>query len=82
MSCIGLQKAIDQCGGQSSLASKIGKKQAHVSTWLNRDKKVPAEMVLKIERVSGVPRHELRPDVYPPDEYELVYEAMQQKHAA
>lgn len=28
-------------------------------------KQVPAERVLKVERVTGVPRHRLRPDLYP-----------------
>lgn len=27
--------------------------------------RVPAERVLDVERVTGVPRHELRPDLYP-----------------
>jgi DNA-binding transcriptional regulator YdaS (Cro superfamily) len=27
---------------------------------------LPAERVLDIERVTGIPRHELRPDLYPP----------------
>jgi DNA-binding transcriptional regulator YdaS (Cro superfamily) len=31
--------------------------------------RVPAERVLAIEAATGVPRHELRPDIYPPDEY-------------
>jgi len=82
MNCLGLKKAIESCGGQSSLASLIGKKQAHISIWLNRDKKVPAEMVLTIEKVSGVPRHELRPDIYPPDEYRMICKDSQLKEAA
>jgi len=28
-------------------------------------KRIPAERVLDIERATGVPRHELRPDIYP-----------------
>ncbi|PZP64983.1 MAG: hypothetical protein DI604_25710, partial [Delftia acidovorans] len=31
-----------------------------VSQW----KKVPAERVLEVERVTGISRHELRPDVF------------------
>jgi DNA-binding transcriptional regulator YdaS (Cro superfamily) len=49
-------------GGDRALAEKIGglTRQA-VSQW----RRVPAERVLDVERASGVPRHELRPDLYP-----------------
>jgi DNA-binding transcriptional regulator YdaS (Cro superfamily) len=38
-----------------------------VWNWINRDRKVPAEFVLAIERATGgrVTRHQLRPDIYP-----------------
>lgn len=36
-----------------------------VSRWA--DGKIPAERVLEIERISGVSRHDLRPDLYPRD---------------
>lgn len=63
-----LQKAIAACGSQAELARRIGKKQAHVWNWLNRDQSVPAEVVLSIERATdgAVTRHELRPDIYGP----------------
>ena len=32
-----------------------------VSQW----KRVPADRVLEVERISGVSRHDLRPDLYP-----------------
>jgi DNA-binding transcriptional regulator YdaS (Cro superfamily) len=32
-----------------------------VSQW----KRVPAERVLTVEKVTGIPRHILRPDLYP-----------------
>lgn len=62
-----LQRAIEEVGSQAELARRIGKKQAHVWNWLNRDKTVPAEAVLSIEEATGgkVTRHELRPDLYP-----------------
>ena len=37
-----------------------------VSQW----KQVPAERVLDVERATGVPRHKLRPDLYPAPEPE------------
>ncbi len=60
-----LERAISVAGGQSALARKIGKSQGHVWHWLKVAKRVPAEAVLAIEEATGVPRHELRPDVYP-----------------
>ncbi|WP_018694235.1 helix-turn-helix domain-containing protein [Algicola sagamiensis] len=63
--CDPLEKAIQKVGSQTALAKVLNKKQGHVWNWLNRDKKVPAEMVIPIEKVSGVSRHELRPDIYP-----------------
>lgn len=65
-----LCKAIDLTGGQSALARAIGKRQSHIWTWLNRDRRVPAEAVIPIERATDgqVTRHQLRPDLYPLDE--------------
>lgn len=60
-----LEKAIFIAGGQRNLARQCETSQARIWNWLNRDKKVPAEFVLKIESVTGVSRHELRPDLYP-----------------
>lgn len=73
-----LQRAIDALGSQGELAKAISTtdrmlKQQHVWNWLNRDRKVPAEAVIPIERAtvaagSPVYRHELRPDIYPIEE--------------
>jgi DNA-binding transcriptional regulator YdaS (Cro superfamily) len=53
-------------GGQKPLADRIGTTQSQVWYWLSRSKRgVPAEFVLPIERETGVPRSELRPDLYP-----------------
>lgn len=87
MSIEALDRAIEICGGQTKLAARLSTKQltvrqANISTWRNRDKKVPANMVLKIEAVTGVPRHELRPDIYPPEEYQILVEILQMKRAA
>jgi DNA-binding transcriptional regulator YdaS (Cro superfamily) len=61
-----LQKAISVAGSQSALARAIGKSQGHVSKWLER-KQIPAAVVLDIEKATGIPRQELRPDLYPKD---------------
>lgn len=63
-----LAKAVEVAGGQSALAAKLGVKQGHIWYWLNKHPNgVPAEYVLPIERETGVSRHDLRPDIYPPE---------------
>jgi DNA-binding transcriptional regulator YdaS (Cro superfamily) len=62
-----LERAIELAGGQSGLAEKIGGtvKQQHVWHWLHLSNgRVPAEYCRAIERVTGVPACELRPDVF------------------
>lgn len=62
-----LEIAVKEVGGQTKLAQLIGLTQPRVWNFLNRDKKVPAEYVIKIcsiPEVSATP-HDLRPDVFP-----------------
>lgn len=60
-----LQQAIDNAGSQTALAEKIGVKQQTVSHWVRKFKKASPVYALKIEKATGVPRHELAPDMYP-----------------
>lgn len=61
-----LKRACELAGGQKQLADRIGTSQSQVWYWLARSKKgVPAEFVLPIEQATGVPRSELRPDLWP-----------------
>jgi DNA-binding transcriptional regulator YdaS (Cro superfamily) len=57
-----LEIAKEKVGGSTGLANALGgiTPQA-VSQW----RRVPAERAIEVERVTGVPRHELRPDIYP-----------------
>jgi DNA-binding transcriptional regulator YdaS (Cro superfamily) len=67
-----LLRAINLAGGQSALARLLGIRQGQVACWLYRDKHISAKHILAIERVTNgqVKRYELRPDLYPPEEYE------------
>lgn len=44
-------------------AQKIGVSEQLLQKW--RASKIPAERVLGIEAMTGISRHELRPDLYP-----------------
>jgi TorA maturation chaperone TorD len=57
----GLEEAIKAVGGVGALARALGISQPSVSSW-NR---VPPERVIAVEKISGVGRHVLRPDLYP-----------------
>lgn len=59
-----LKRAVENVGGQAKFARLIGVTAQAVSQW----DEVPPLRVLAVERVSGVPRHELRPDLYPLDD--------------
>lgn len=59
------KRAVEKVGGPGALARTLcaeGNEITHVavSNW----KVVPAERVLDVERLTGVSRFELRPDVY------------------
>jgi len=56
-----LQRAIEAAGGLAGLAKPLGISIQAISQW----DEVPPLRVLAVEQISGVPRHELRPDLYP-----------------
>jgi DNA-binding transcriptional regulator YdaS (Cro superfamily) len=59
-----LQRAIELAGGLTALARALGIRAPSISEWKRRGR-IPANRVLAIEAATGVPRHELRPDLYP-----------------
>lgn len=61
-----LNRACDAAGGQSGLGRMCQVSQPTVWYWLNKLQRLPAEYVLTVEAGTGVPREELRPDIYPP----------------
>ena len=61
---------------QAGLASAVGTSQALVGYWLRKSKRgVPAEWVSKVEAATGIPAHELRPDLFKPVPAQPVSEA-------
>jgi len=54
-----LARAIINAGGVNELARKLGISAPAVSMW----RRVPWARVKSVARVSGVPAHELRPDM-------------------
>ncbi|MEE4349670.1 MAG: YdaS family helix-turn-helix protein [Pacificimonas sp.] len=58
---------VEAAKSQSALARDLGVSQNTVWKWLNSGKQMPSVHVLKAERLYGVSRHELRPDIYPRD---------------
>lgn len=59
-----IQKAATAAGGQSALARSL-KVTPQAVQKMCASGRVPAERVLAIERLTGVLRNELRPDLYP-----------------
>jgi len=59
-----IQRACAAIGGQSALARELGVTSQAIQKMCSKGK-VPAERVIAIERLTGVSRHDLRPDLYP-----------------
>ena len=58
----GLEEAIKVAGSLTVLAERLRTSVQSVAQW----KSVPAERCKEVERVTGVPRWRLRPDLYDP----------------
>ncbi len=63
------RRAVKIVGSQVAYGELLGRSQQSVSDRLVGEQEIWAEDVLKVERATGVPRWELRPDLYPPEEY-------------
>lgn len=71
-----LRRAIHTCGTQTQMATKLNAitnnsthlTQPHIAKWVKLGH-VPSQWVLDVEKVSGIPCWELRPDLYPPTRF-------------
>lgn len=61
-----LQAALNKAGSQSALARVCGVSQPTVWKWL-QTRRLPPIHVLAVETATGISRHHLRPDIYPPE---------------
>ena len=55
-----LMHAAQKVGGMAQLAEKLGIARQAIYQW----SRIPAERVVEVERITGVPRVELRPDLF------------------
>jgi DNA-binding transcriptional regulator YdaS (Cro superfamily) len=59
-----VEQAIKNAGGGAALAAELNLTRQAIYQW----KMVPPQHVLEVERITGVSRHDLRPDLYPREE--------------
>lgn len=56
------QAAVEKAGGGAALARAIGVTRFAVQQW--KDAGIPAARVPAVSRLTGIPLHELRPDLF------------------
>ena len=49
---------------QRAIAEAVGRSEGAVSQWVSGDREIPADLVLRVEQFTGIPRHHLRPDLW------------------
>ncbi|WDS36210.1 YdaS family helix-turn-helix protein [Pseudoxanthomonas sp.] len=60
-----IKRAIESVGNASELARRLGVVPMTITQWKRR-KQIPAERCLEVEAITGISRHDLRPDVFGP----------------
>jgi DNA-binding transcriptional regulator YdaS (Cro superfamily) len=60
-----IDEAIRAAGGPTKLAKAIGVDHSTVIGW-RRANRIPAERVRAVAVASGIPAHQLRPDIFDP----------------
>jgi DNA-binding transcriptional regulator YdaS (Cro superfamily) len=60
-----LSEALGRIGmQQADLARAVGVHRSQVTRWIKWGMPVPERLVADVERATGIPRQELRPDLY------------------
>jgi sulfate adenylyltransferase subunit 2 len=49
---------------QRDIAAAVGRSEGAVSQWVNGERDIPADLVVRVEEITGIPRHRLRPDLW------------------
>lgn len=60
-------RIVEAAGGATKLADYLGCKVQAVYQW----NQVPVKRVLDIAKLTGIPPHEIRPDVYPEPQHKF-----------
>ncbi len=55
-----LARALEVAGGPTALSRQLGIVPSAVTQW----SRVPAKWARRIEEITGIPRHDLRPDLW------------------
>lgn len=58
----GLDKAILDAGGRDALAARLGVHPNTIRYW--EANRLPVKRLSEVTRITGIPRHELRPDLW------------------
>ena len=63
MSRLATQQAVKELGGATKAARRLGVSRQAIYNWLNNGM-VPIGQIILVERMTGIPREDLRPDIY------------------
>ena len=64
MNTSSIEKAIEKAGGRGAVAKALGLTVEAVRQWTLDDRRIPATRAVELEKISGVHRSELRPDLW------------------
>lgn len=64
MNTSSIEQAIEKAGGRGAVAKSLGLTVEAVRQWTLKDRKIPPKRAVELEKISGVHRSELRPDLW------------------